>query len=558
MFNYYELDIIPIILNRFKVNNLVICGFPDVKTTEFIVNYCDESDASYIAISLNESSKHEIISGTGLEVLPNLNNYDAIFINDDPNWYSMYNELKLIKANNDEFPLVFICNNIFPHKRRDSYIDPNKIPPEFINEYSDNFSHGNIKLKDDFYHAVQDNTSKNGVLTAIEDFISENNSIGIMNIKLFNGIIILYPINSISQIRLGKLNDEISKYRLDFDGLSDNFIENQLLIDYISELDISREDIDNISGFKKLLNEKSKLIKDYEDKINLQNSEINYKNSQISNVDSKLNLKDAKIKRFESKLLNKENEIKNLNVELQNVTIQLNSLKSELNEKNSTFHNKEAEFNNKLSKINSQINSLKISISQKEKIENELNNQLQIANKQLEDNIQQLSNKNNNLSKMNDQIRIKQSELNEKEKMLDLMKYQYTNQLSKLDNKEYCISCYKEELCNNQSEIQYLKKHTLTRKLFSPVAYLYLIFKSHPHELKLNFKLYRALKSSKCFDIGYYLANNEDILKSRWCKFFSPELHYICNGFIENRKFNKKYYNTNSKKELLDYVLNCP
>lgn len=556
MFDYYGLDIIPIILNRFKVNNIVVCGFPDVETTTFIFNYCDEYDASYIAIDSNDSSKSEIIPGTGLEVLPTLSNYDAIFINDDPNWYSVFHELKLIKEHNDEFPLVFICNNIFPHKRRDSYADPNKIPAEFINDYSDKFSYGDIELKDAFYHAIDDNTPNNGVLTAIEDFIFENNSIGIMNIKLFNGITILYPINSISQIRLGKLNEEINHYSLDFDGLSDYFIENQLLVNYISELDISQEEIDNIDGFKKLLNEKTKLIEDYEDKIQFQNSEINYKNSQIRSVGSKLGLKDAKIKSFESKLLNKENEIKNLHVELQNVSNQLNSLKSELNGKNS--HKKEADFNSKLSKANSEITLLKTNISQKEKMEHELNNQLKIANKQIEDNIQQLNNKNNNLCQMNDQIRIKQSELNEKEKMLVLLKNKYTHQLSKLDNKEYCISCYKEELRNNHSEIQYLKKDTLTRRLFSPLSYVYLIFKSNPKELKLNFKLYRVLKNSKCFDIGYYLANNEDILESNWCKFFSPELHYICNGFFENRKFNKKYYNTNSKKELLEYVLNCP
>ena len=65
------------------------------------------------------------------------------------------------------------------------------------------------------------------------------------------------------------------------------------------------------------------------------------------------------------------------------------------------------------------------------------------------------------------------------------------------------------------------------------------------------------MKESKCFDIGYYLANNKDIQESNWCRYFSPELHYVCNGFGEKRKFNKKYFNRNSKKELLDYIINC-
>ena len=69
--------------------------------------------------------------------------------------------------------------------------------------------------------------------------------------------------------------------------------------------------------------------------------------------------------------------------------------------------------------------------------------------------------------------------------------------------------------------------------------------------------MYKSLKNSKCFDIGFYLNNNPDLIESKWCKFFSPELHYVCKGFDEGRLFNKKYFNRNSKKELLKYILTC-
>ena len=65
------------------------------------------------------------------------------------------------------------------------------------------------------------------------------------------------------------------------------------------------------------------------------------------------------------------------------------------------------------------------------------------------------------------------------------------------------------------------------------------------------------MKDSKCFDVGYYLNKNNDLIESKWCKFFSPELHYVCVGFSEQRKFNKKYFNRNSKKELLVYLNDC-
>ena len=106
-------------------------------------------------------------------------------------------------------------------------------------------------------------------------------------------------------------------------------------------------------------------------------------------------------------------------------------------------------------------------------------------------------------------------------------------------------------------EIQYFKNESFTKKILSPLSYIYLVFKSNPKEVSINYKLYKAIKNSKCFDIGFYLNNNKDIQDSNWCKYFSPELHYVCKGFNEERKFNKKYFNRNSKEELLDYIYKC-
>ena len=565
MYNYYDLDIIPIILSRFKVNHIIISGFDDKSVVNLIFKYCDDNAASYTAIDFKDGVNNEFIQDYTLNVLPNLSDYDAIFLNDDPNWYTVYNELNIINENNEEFPLVFICHNIFSHKRRDSYINPDVIPKEFRNEFSKEFEYGNVLIQDKFYHAIEENTSKNGVLTAIEDFISENSSIGMMDIKLLNGITILYPINNISKIRLGKLSEEISGHDLEFDELSDTILENQILTNYISNLNISNENLEMIQDIKCDLEKKEKIIEDYEEKIKIHDNELNYKNSQIDSINSKLSLKDAQIKNFESKLINSNNELDFLNTRIQNsnneITFlnnklqdannQINSLKSELDHNTHDFNNKEHNLNAEINEANSKIDSLKSIISQKEQLENDINQKLDIANNQIKKNIEEINYKE-------DCILIKEKELEDNEKTLNLIKKQYVTKLSELDTKEYCISCYEDEIINNNLEIQYLKKDTLTRKIFSPLAYLYLILKSDTKDLSLNFKLYKAMKNSKCFDIGFYLANNKDIRESKWCKYFSPELHYVCNGFDENRKFNKKYFNRNSKKELLDYIINCP
>lgn len=561
MFKVYDIDIIEMILNEFKIDNIVLSGLSDEKIVKIILDYCDKNDASYTAIDSKEYPQIDSIKGHTLNVLPTLGNFDAIFINDDPNWYTVYNELNCIKKRNDDFPLTFICNDVFPHKYRDAYINPEIIPDEYLNDFSLKLPlNDDVFINDGFYHACDENTPKNGVSVAISDFLNENPGIGVMDLKLINGITILYPKNSINQIRFGKLCDNLEDHDLQLD-ISDEIIENQILTKYISYFDISENDLDMMEDFKLKISEKEKIIDDFEYNVNLYENELDYKNSQIEENTHKLNLKDSKIRDLESKLYNKMNEIQYANDSIEQVNNQMESLKNDFNVKENEFQVKENQYNVQIESANVEIDSLKKNISQKEKDfhdrEAEFNNQINILKKQNSDNNDKLSEMNSNIIYKNSQIRIKEGELLDKSNKLNHLMKQSNNQIAKLENNEYCISCYKEEIKNNNLEIQYLKSSNFFKNLLSPLEYLVLIFKSSPKELSLNFKLYKALKSSKCFDIGYYLSNNEDVIASNWCRYFSPELHYVCNGFNEKRKFNKKYFNRNSKKELLDYILNC-
>lgn len=521
IFKYYDLKIIPIILNRFKVNDIVICGASNNTLVSEVLNFCHENNKHYKIIDLKNCFEDAdgIIKDSPLNVLPTLREYDAIFLDDDPNWYTVYNELNVIKKNNAEFPLVFICHNIFPYVRRDAYNDPDIVPKEyrceFINEFSIKNGNKEMFIQDGLYHAIDENTPNNGVLTAIEDFLSENFQITMMDIKLGLGITILYSNNSINQIRLGKLSDEINDYLIDYDGVSNKLIENQLLFNQINDFKLTKHDVDNIDNIKKELNETKDTIGYYKNQIEIRNQELSYKDSQIKGFDSYLDLKKVQIKKYESKLSNAENEIAKLENNLQNMDSQLNMLQNKISEENSEFRNKENFFTNQ-------------------------QNYFQDKKAKLEKHIE-----------------FNEIELESKEKTLNLLKKQYLKKLSILDSKEYCIGCYKEEIENSNYEIVYFKNHSSLGKIFNLLSYILIILKSSPKDWKLNFKLYKLLKSSRCFDIGYYLRNNEDVANSKWCKYLSPELHYVCNGFEEGRKFNKKFYNRNSKKELLEYILKC-
>lgn len=312
---------------------------------------------------------------------------------------------------------------------------------------------------------------------------------------------------------------------------------------------------DNTSiNMEEEISRKEKIIHDYKNKIEYQTNEMKLKDSKISRFESDLSLKDSQIKNIESKLVNRdiminslENRLKSANSNFDSLTHKINEAADEFNILNDEINKKEIEYRNNENKLkyeikikDNKINDLKENLTKKEndltKKENEFTT---IANE------------------LNNQINNKQKELDGEKKKLNSLECTYRKNLSKLENKEYCISCYKEEISNNQIEIKYLKNNNITKKILTPIAYLYLIFKSKRQEISLNIKLYKVLKNSKCFDIGFYLNKNKDLINSNWCKYFSPELHYVCNGFNENRKFNKKYFNRNSKKELLEYLLNC-
>ena len=346
-------------------------------------------------------------------------------------------------------------------------------------------------------------------MTAIEDFLNENSHVGIIKINCIKEISILYPKLQINDKRISIINEEIQNEKNEDINVSDKIIENQILLSYINKYQLSNNDSINKET------DISSIIEEYETKIRYQTNEIDLKNSQISGFKSKLSLKDSEIKNIESKLVNKNKKIENLEKDLKTSNLDFDVLTQKINEAADDFTQYKANYDNEKNKLNDEID---LRIKKENELENELNNQININNEK------------------DNQIKITQR---------------------KLDEEKTKTKSFKEELLNKQQEIEYMKNGNAIKKILSPAAYLYLIFKSNPREVSLNIKLYQTLKKSKCFDIGFYLNKNKDLINSKWCKYFSPELHYTCNGFNEKRKFNKKHFDKYSKKDLLDYLLNC-
>jgi hypothetical protein len=122
--------------------------------------------------------------GLSREVLPRIRDADVVLIDGDHNWYSVHTDLEVLAtvANEEQrpFPLTLLHDVDWPYGRRDMYFDPEAIPDEYrqewakgglligVQELNPDRGHG-IALR----HAVTEGNPRNGIRTAVEDFLSE-------------------------------------------------------------------------------------------------------------------------------------------------------------------------------------------------------------------------------------------------------------------------------------------------------------------------------------------------------------------------------------------------
>jgi hypothetical protein len=172
------------------------------------------------------------VAKASLHAIPELSGVDAWLIDGDHNWYTVYNELKNIEAvtRRDGKPLlVFLHDIAWPWARRDLYYAPDQIPAIFRQpyDYDGGVLLGSVELVPNrgfrgmgqFAAAICEGGPRNGVLTAVEDFIEEVRDVG--------GNVAFAEIPAV--FGLGILFDTDAEWSQDMANLVIPFHENRLL-----------------------------------------------------------------------------------------------------------------------------------------------------------------------------------------------------------------------------------------------------------------------------------------------------------------------------------------
>ena len=212
---HFWTGIIKPVVESLKPKTIIEIGVDKGENTKNLLEYCSENECNLISIdpvpdnSLCElENKYEnqftLIRDLSLNVLPNIEDAEVIFIDGDHNWYTVYNELIAIQNTAKEyFPLTFLHDVDWPYARRDIYYNPNDIPIEYTNQYAKkgiDFNSKNLTEKYGFNssidNALEEGNAKNGVLTAVEDFLYQSNyELKFFKISGFHGLGIIYDQN---------------------------------------------------------------------------------------------------------------------------------------------------------------------------------------------------------------------------------------------------------------------------------------------------------------------------------------------------------------------------
>ena len=142
----------------------------------------------------------ELIRATSHEALRTVELTDALVIDGDHNYWTVLEELRIIgeRAGENPLPLLLFHDVCWPHARRDDYFDPEQIPADFrqpivpggpVVPGASAPTDAGIPYRNPASH---EGGPRNGVLTAVEDFVAERDGLRLAIIPSFFGLGVLW------------------------------------------------------------------------------------------------------------------------------------------------------------------------------------------------------------------------------------------------------------------------------------------------------------------------------------------------------------------------------
>lgn len=223
MQRFWNLVIHPL-LERVRPRRIIEVGSAGGVHTKRLLDYCAQQRGRCELHSIDPLPRYDVDAlrqgreaifyphrCTSLTALPQIPPADVVLLDGDHNWYTAYNELKLIckQAVDAKVSLpIIICHDVgWPYGRRDLYYDPSTIPEQARQPHArggllpgQSAPSSGKGLNAHLYHAISEGGPHNGVLTAIEEFLAENDEeIELVVLPVLYGLGLLLPVDRTRQ-----------------------------------------------------------------------------------------------------------------------------------------------------------------------------------------------------------------------------------------------------------------------------------------------------------------------------------------------------------------------
>ena len=174
--------------------------------TRVLVDWAGRSGARVMAIDpsprdqlVELAGRHdglELIRETSLEALPEIELPGAVVIDGDHNYWTVSQELRLLgeRAEGEHLPLLLFHDVCWPHARRDDYFAVEQIPEDYrhpvlaqsggIVPWEKGSEPGGMPYPNS---AAHEGGPRNGVLTAVEDFVNDTAGLRLVVVPAFFG-----------------------------------------------------------------------------------------------------------------------------------------------------------------------------------------------------------------------------------------------------------------------------------------------------------------------------------------------------------------------------------
>jgi hypothetical protein len=186
-------EVVRPMLEALEPESIVEIGSESGKTTKLLLEFVQERGGQVHAVDpaplfdpeacREHYGTHFVFHGQpSLAALHHIDRFDAVLIDGDHNWYTVFHELFLVEARcrelDQEPPLILLHDVAWPYGRRDLYYDPEAIPEAYRQPWarqgispteSELVPTGGLNPQ--LCNALREGGPRNGVLTAVEDYL---------------------------------------------------------------------------------------------------------------------------------------------------------------------------------------------------------------------------------------------------------------------------------------------------------------------------------------------------------------------------------------------------